>query len=83
MLPPWMGPAVGNEFVLLLHHHGELLQQVVVHALTHAHLGADHVLEGPQREGQCWEALISLCEELASLLDLEQVHLLELALVHS
>lgn len=50
-------------------------------AFANADLGADLVLESSQREGHGWETLVSFSEELARLLDLEVVHVLELALV--
>lgn len=74
---------VGNDVAGLLFNDLELLEQFVVNALLDTDLGADLVLEGSQLEGQRGETLAALGEEDSGLLDLQVVHVLELALVHS
>jgi hypothetical protein len=73
---------VGNMGSFLLNEHGVGDHEVVVNTLTHSNLGTSLVLEGAEGEGKSRETLVGFGEELARLVDLQVVHVLDLTLVH-
>jgi hypothetical protein len=74
---------VGNIGSYLLNKYGVGDHEVVVNTLTHSDLGTSLVLKGAEGERKSGEALVGFSEELARLVDLQVVHVLDLTLVHS
>ena len=74
---------VGDELAGLLLKNGVGDHKIVVNTFANTNLGTSLVLEGAEAERKGGEAFVGLSEELARLVDLEVVHVLEFTLVDS